>query len=167
MQVDKRHQVWLLGGLFLLTLSVAQAKKPDSDDAYYPDESSQGRQARDDGRDYRRDTDNGNARDDRRSNGRDKYPANERSRNDRRDNPPSRYEQPSQRYEPRNQDSPSNDAPPQSRGKGLSEAVSEAERRTGGRVLSAEPREENGELYYRVKVLTPNGRVQILYLDAR
>ena len=53
------------------------------------------------------------------------------------------------------------------RGMGLSEAVSEAERRTGGRVLSAEPRGEGGQTYYRVKVLGPDGRVQILNLDAR
>ncbi|MFP5504846.1 MAG: PepSY domain-containing protein [Gammaproteobacteria bacterium] len=49
----------------------------------------------------------------------------------------------------------------------MSEAVAEAERRTGGRVLSADPREDNGQLYYRVKVLTPNGRVQMLHIDAR
>ncbi|MFN2309737.1 MAG: PepSY domain-containing protein [Gammaproteobacteria bacterium] len=60
-------------------------------------------------------------------------------------------------------------APPRSapRGMSLSEAVSEAERRTGGRVLTAAPREENGQLHYRVKVLTPDGRVQMLYIDAR
>ena len=53
------------------------------------------------------------------------------------------------------------------RGMSLSEAVSEAERRTGGRVLSAEPRGDAGQTYYRVKVLGPDGRVQILNLDAR
>lgn len=132
MRVTKRQQVLLLGGLLLFAVSVVQAKKPDSDNNYR-DESSQGRQSRD--------------------HGRDDYP--------------SRYEQPSQRYEQRYPDSRGNEARPQSRGISLSEAVSEAERRTGGRVLSADPREENGELYYRVKVLTPNGRVQILYLDAR
>lgn len=53
------------------------------------------------------------------------------------------------------------------RGRSLSDAVSEAERRTGGRVLSAEPRSDGGRSYYRVKVLGPDGRVQILNLDAR
>lgn len=148
MQVTKRQQV-LLGGLLLLAVSVVQAKKPDSDNNYR-DESSQGRQSQNHGRDINTDS----KQIDRRS-------------NDRRDDYPSRYEQPSQRYDQRYPDSRGNEARPQSRGMSLSEAVSEAERRTGGRVLSADPREENGELYYRVKVLTPNGRVQILYLDAR
>lgn len=53
------------------------------------------------------------------------------------------------------------------RGLNLSEAVNEAERRTGGRVLSAEPVDEGGQLFYRVKVLTPNGRIQVLFLDAQ
>ena len=53
------------------------------------------------------------------------------------------------------------------RGRSLSDAVSEAERRTGGRVLAAEPRSDGGRSYYRVKVLGPDGRVQILNLDAR
>lgn len=48
----------------------------------------------------------------------------------------------------------------------LSDAVAEAERRTGGQALSAEPRMDGGRMSYRVKVLTPNGRVQILYMDA-
>lgn len=53
------------------------------------------------------------------------------------------------------------------RGLSISEAVSEAQRRSGGRVLSAEPGNEDGQSYYRVKVLSPEGRVQILYIDAR
>lgn len=48
----------------------------------------------------------------------------------------------------------------------LSDAVAAAERRTGGRALSAEPYHDNGRPGYRVKVLTPNGRVQILYFSA-
>lgn len=52
-------------------------------------------------------------------------------------------------------------------GRGLSDAVREAERRTGGQVLSAEQRNEGGRPVYRVKVLTPDGRVRVLYLDAR
>lgn len=53
------------------------------------------------------------------------------------------------------------------RGLSMSEAVTEAQRRSGGRVLSAEPGNEDGQSYYRVKVLSPEGRVQILYIDAR
>lgn len=162
MRVSKRQQVLVLGGLLLFAVSVVQAKKPDSDNNYR-DESSQGRQSRDHGRDINTDT----KQIERRSNNSNKRSADEGSRNDRRDDYPSRYEQPSQRYEQRYPDSRGSESRPQPRGMSLSEAVSEAERRTGGRVLSADPREENGELYYRVKVLTPNGRVQILYLDAR
>ena len=49
---------------------------------------------------------------------------------------------------------------------GLGSAVSEAERRTGGRVLSADPRNIDGKQKYRIKVLTPSGRVRILHMDA-
>ena len=49
---------------------------------------------------------------------------------------------------------------------GLGNAVSEAERRTGGRVLSADPRSIEGKQKYRIKVLTPSRRVRILHLDA-
>ncbi len=66
--------------------------------------------------------------------------------------PAPRYSDPQPRYAPR--------------GMNLSEAVSAAERSTGGRVLSAEPIDDNGRPAYRVKVLTGNGRVQVLYLDA-
>ena len=50
---------------------------------------------------------------------------------------------------------------------GLAAAAAEARRRTGGRVLSAEPYQSNGETRYRIKVLTPDGRVRILNLEAR
>lgn len=50
--------------------------------------------------------------------------------------------------------------------KGLGNAISETERRTGGRVLSADPRSVDGKQKYRIKVLTPSGRVRILHLDA-
>lgn len=155
MHLSRLRQVLLLGGILLLALPVAQAKKPDSDGAYR-DESSQGRQIRGNAHDI----DSGAARIERHRD--------ERSNNDRHNQGRPRYEQPDNNYAPRHpQDERRYDARPPARGKSLSEAVSEAEHRTGGRVLSADPREENGELYYRVKVLTPNGRVQILYLDAR
>lgn len=78
---------------------------------------------------------------------------------------------PIQRYEPapRYEVAPRYEAAPRyaPRGMNLSEAVSVAERSTGGRVLSAEPLTENGQLTYRVKVLTSNGRVQVLFIDAQ
>lgn len=69
-----------------------------------------------------------------------------------REHAPQGYARPPSRYAPR--------------GMSLSEAVSQAERRTGGRVLAAEPGDDGGQPYYRIKVLSPDGRVQILYLDA-
>ncbi len=50
---------------------------------------------------------------------------------------------------------------------GLAAAAAEARRRTGGQVLSAERDPANGETRYRIKVLTPDGRVRILNLEAR
>ncbi|WJW75406.1 hypothetical protein QVG61_13095 [Thiohalobacter sp. IOR34] len=50
---------------------------------------------------------------------------------------------------------------------GLAEAVRRAERRSGGRVLSAERRLRDGRPWYRIKLLTPDGRVQVLWLEAR
>ncbi|HKK14444.1 MAG TPA: PepSY domain-containing protein [Gammaproteobacteria bacterium] len=49
----------------------------------------------------------------------------------------------------------------------LGRAVAQAEARTGGRVLSAQTRQENGRPVYRIKVLTPGGRVRVLVMDAR
>lgn len=45
----------------------------------------------------------------------------------------------------------------------LDEAVARVKRETGGRVLSAEPRDGR----YRVKVLLPNGAVRVINVDAR
>lgn len=50
---------------------------------------------------------------------------------------------------------------------GLAAAAAEARRRSGGQVLSAERYPANGETRYRIKVLTPDGRVRILNLEAR
>lgn len=136
----------LLAAALLLAWPAAQAKRPD-----------------DDGNDAR--------------NGRGRYEA-PAGRDDRRRAP--RYEERrapgggADRYQPRDRDQrpdqdrqravePRREAP----GRSLSDAVREAERRTGGQVLSAEPRDEGGRPVYRVKVLTPDGRVRVLYLDAR
>lgn len=45
----------------------------------------------------------------------------------------------------------------------LDEAVARVRRDTGGRVLSAEPRDGR----YRIKVLMPNGAVRVVNVDAR
>jgi len=50
---------------------------------------------------------------------------------------------------------------------GLDQAIRTTEQRTGGQVLSAEKRRVDGQLKYRIKVLTPSGRVRIIYIDAR
>ncbi len=47
----------------------------------------------------------------------------------------------------------------------LDQAASIAKSRTGGRVLSAEKREVDGRLLYRIKILTPKGRVRSIYID--
>lgn len=45
----------------------------------------------------------------------------------------------------------------------LDEAVTRVRRDTGGRVLSAEARDN----HYRIKVLLPNGAVRVINVDAR
>ena len=50
---------------------------------------------------------------------------------------------------------------------GLDQAIRSVEQRTGGRVLSAEKRRSNSGLKYRVKVLTPSGKVRVINVDAR
>lgn len=50
-------------------------------------------------------------------------------------------------------------------GNSLDQAVSEARKRTGGRVLSAETREINGRRTHVIRVLTDDGRVIRLLSD--
>lgn len=49
----------------------------------------------------------------------------------------------------------------------LPESVLRAERQTGGEVLRAEPMQRDGREVYRLKVLTPDGRVRIMRDDPR
>ncbi len=51
-------------------------------------------------------------------------------------------------------------------GMGLDEAVARAQRQTGGRVLSADTIESGDHVLYRIKVLTPQGQVRIVTMDA-
>jgi hypothetical protein len=153
-----RHQTLLLCGLLLLAVPAAQAKKPDDE---RPSRQERGYYEQRPVQDQGRRPDARPVRDERSFKNRDDDRPDDRRRDDwQRDD--RRYQEP--RYDDRRYDQ---DARPAPRGMSLSDAVSEAERRTGGRVLSADPREENGQIYYRVKVLTPNGRVQMLYIDAR
>lgn len=58
------------------------------------------------------------------------------------------------------------EAAPQRDGLSLDEAVSRVRRETGGRVLSAEARDQRGATTYRIKVLMPNGAVRVYHVDA-
>lgn len=47
-----------------------------------------------------------------------------------------------------------------------SDAADLVQRRTGGRVLAVQAQRESGREIYRVKVLTPQGEVRIVLVDA-
>lgn len=55
----------------------------------------------------------------------------------------------------------------QANGVSLDRAVAQVQRRTGGRVLSAETRTENGVPVHYIRVLTGNQRVRTIRVDAR
>ena len=183
LRIGKRL-VWLLCGL-LLALPVAHAKKSQDEDSERQQrgqqqgdqkqsersapvrggylEKDKPRNTTKSNRENRRSTpqpqsqpryDNGYERRDSTRN----YTPDDRRGGDRNYVPEQRYE-PAPRYESAPRYAP--------RQMNLSEAVAAAERSTGGRVLSAEPIDEGGQLLYRVKVLTPNGRVQVLFIDAQ
>jgi uncharacterized membrane protein YkoI len=44
--------------------------------------------------------------------------------------------------------------------------VSQVRRDTGGRVLSAETVRRDGRSVHRIKILTPENRVRVFYVDA-
>jgi uncharacterized membrane protein YkoI len=46
------------------------------------------------------------------------------------------------------------------------EAAALVQARTGGRILAVDRVRQRGQLFYRVKVLTPQGNVQIFLVDA-
>lgn len=48
----------------------------------------------------------------------------------------------------------------------LQEAVAEVEAQTGGKILSAETIRVGRQVIYRIKVLTPEGRIQIFQIPA-
>lgn len=48
----------------------------------------------------------------------------------------------------------------------LEELVSRVERETGGRVLSAERRAQDGREMNRIKIYTPEGRVKVMWDDS-
>ena len=47
----------------------------------------------------------------------------------------------------------------------LDDAVVQVQQRTGGKVLSAEPRHVGRRLEYRIKVLTPDGHVRVVAIS--
>lgn len=51
-------------------------------------------------------------------------------------------------------------------GLSLNEAVDLVQRRTGGRVLAAQAAREQGREIYRIKILTQQGEVRIVLVDA-
>jgi uncharacterized membrane protein YkoI len=171
LRIGKR-QVWLLCGL-LLALPVAHAKKSQDEDSerqqrdqqQYDQQQSE-RSAPVRGGYLEKDKPRNTTKSNRESRRNAPQPQSQpRYDNgyERRDS--NRNYVPEQRYEP----APRYESAPRyaPRQMNLSEAVAAAERSTGGRVLSAEPIDEGGRLLYRVKVLTPNGRVSVLYLDAQ
>lgn len=48
----------------------------------------------------------------------------------------------------------------------VDQAVAKVQREVGGRVLSADSENRDGRVRYRVKLLLPDGRVKIVYVDA-
>ena len=52
-------------------------------------------------------------------------------------------------------------------GVSLNDAVRQAQRETGGRVLSAETVNQGGRTLHRIKVLTPSGQVRVVVIDAQ
>ncbi|MEJ2593412.1 MAG: ribosome biogenesis GTPase RsgA [Candidatus Thiodiazotropha sp.] len=48
----------------------------------------------------------------------------------------------------------------------LDQAVEQARERTGGRVISAETREKNGHRIHSIRILTNDGKVRRLRIDA-
>lgn len=48
----------------------------------------------------------------------------------------------------------------------VDQAVAKVQREVGGRVLSADSESRDGRVRYRVKLLLPDGRVKIVYVDA-
>jgi len=71
-----------------------------------------------------------------------------------------------ERWAPRGQGHGLREAPP-SPARGLGGVVRELEHRSGGRVLAAEPVETGDGLRYRIKLLTPDGRVRVIWVDGR
>ncbi|HEX20571.1 MAG TPA: hypothetical protein ENG78_07120 [Acidiferrobacteraceae bacterium] len=54
----------------------------------------------------------------------------------------------------------------QQQGISLEDAVAMVQAQTGGRILSAEAVNNDGRVVYRIKVLSPSGRVSVYHVDA-
>lgn len=166
------HQALLLATALLVAVPGAHARKDDEDrgrGGAREQQYEQQRRGADNGRNRQQQDDRrGRAQESRRyeqQNLRTAPPYSE----PRRRSEPRGYDPVPRNYDPYNAPRSRDYARPEyaPRGLSMSEAVSQAERRTGGRVLSAEPGADGGESYYRIKVLNPDGRVQVLFIDAR
>ncbi|MEJ2692905.1 MAG: ribosome biogenesis GTPase RsgA [Candidatus Thiodiazotropha sp.] len=51
-------------------------------------------------------------------------------------------------------------------GLSLDQAVQQAREKTGGRVISAETNEKNGQRFHNIRILTNDGKVRRLHYDA-
>jgi len=49
----------------------------------------------------------------------------------------------------------------------LDDAIQRVRRETGGRILAADTVGNGGAVTYRIKVLMPDGRVRVFYVDAQ
>ena len=49
----------------------------------------------------------------------------------------------------------------------LNDATELVQKRTGGRVLAAQEVREQGRAMYRIKIITPQGEVRIVFVDAQ
>lgn len=54
---------------------------------------------------------------------------------------------------------------PRRRGRGLDATIERLREETGARILSKERYEDDGRNGYRIRILTPEGRVRRLYID--
>jgi len=88
-------------------------------------------------------------------------PRNEPQRNDSQRNEQPRNDP--QLIDPQRNGPPGNDwQTNESRDGGLPASVRRVQRETGGQVLKAQPIERDGRQMYRVKVLTPQGRIRVV-----
>lgn len=75
--------------------------------------------------------------------------------------------QPGGRWRDVPEDHPAMERHREPRGMSMGDAIDMVQRRTGGRVLLAQPVDLDGQPGYRIKVLSRRGEVQVFYINAR